>query len=64
MRRHGEIHDFRPTAIGRALGADGAQSLRDRVRRRDGGFVFRFHGLLKITDLSFAVPGDGRDLRA
>ena len=32
MRRHGEIHDFRPGAIGRALAAAGAQSLRHRLR--------------------------------
>jgi drug/metabolite transporter (DMT)-like permease len=56
MRRHGEIHDFRPNAIGRALAA--------MVRNRFviGGVVamavsfFAFLKLLSITDLSFAVP--------
>jgi drug/metabolite transporter (DMT)-like permease len=56
MRRHGEIHDFRPTAIGRALG------LMARNRFVIGSVVamavsfFAYMGLLKITDLSFAVP--------
>jgi drug/metabolite transporter (DMT)-like permease len=40
MRRHGEIHDFRPGAIGRALSA----LARNRLK------------LLSISDLSFAVP--------
>jgi drug/metabolite transporter (DMT)-like permease len=56
MRRHGEIHDFRPSAIGRALSA--------LVRNRFviGSAVamaisfFAFIKLLSITDLSFAVP--------
>jgi len=56
MRRHGEIHDFRPDAIGRALAA--------MVRNRFviGGVVsmavsfFAFLKLLSISDLSFAVP--------
>ena len=56
MRRHGEIHDFRPNAIGRALAA--------MVRNRFviGGVVsmavsfFAFLKLLSISDLSFAVP--------
>jgi drug/metabolite transporter (DMT)-like permease len=56
MRRHGEIHDFRPNAIGRALSG--------MVRNRFviGGVVsmavsfFAFLKLLSISDLSFAVP--------
>ncbi len=56
MRKHGEIHDFRPNAIGRALAA--------MVRNRFviGGVVsmavsfFAFVKLLSISDLSFAVP--------
>jgi len=56
MRRHGEIHDFRPTAIGRAL------SLMARNRFVIGSIVamavsfFAFMKLLSMTDLSFAVP--------
>jgi drug/metabolite transporter (DMT)-like permease len=56
MRQHGEIHDFRPNAIGRALAA--------MVRNRfviGGGIAmavsfFVFVKLLSITELSFAVP--------
>ena len=56
MRRHGEIHDFRPGAIGRAL------ALLARNRFVIGGVVamaisfFAFMKLLSMTDLSFAVP--------
>lgn len=56
MRHHGEIHDFRPGAVGRALAA--------MVRNRFviGGVAsmavsfFAFLKLLSISELSFAVP--------
>src|SRR5205809_139206 len=56
MRRHGEIHDFRPDAVGRALSAMA------RNRFVIGGVLsmavsfFTFLKLLSISDLSFAVP--------
>jgi drug/metabolite transporter (DMT)-like permease len=56
MRRHGEIRDFRPTAIGRAL------RLLARNRFVIGSVAamaisfFAFMKLLSMTDLSFAVP--------
>jgi drug/metabolite transporter (DMT)-like permease len=56
MRRHGEIHDFRPGAIGRAL------AMLARNRFVIGGVIamavsfFAFMKLLSLTDLSFAVP--------
>ncbi len=56
MRHHGEIHDFRPGALGRA-----AASLA-RNRFVIGSVVamavsfFAYLGLLTISDLSFAVP--------
>ena len=56
MRRHGEIHDFRPGAIGRAV------ALLARNRFVIGSVVamavsfFAYLGLLTISDLSFAVP--------
>ena len=56
MRRHGEIRDFRPGAIGRAL------ALLARNRFVIGGVIamavsfFAYMGLLTIADLSFAVP--------
>ena len=56
MRRHGEIRDFRPGAIGRAL----AVLARNRfvigsVAAMAISF-FAFMKLLSMTDLSFAVP--------
>jgi drug/metabolite transporter (DMT)-like permease len=56
MRRHGEIRDFRPGAIGRAI----AVLLRNRfvigsVIAMAVSF-FAYLGLLTIADLSFAVP--------
>src|SRR5215471_3502538 len=56
MRHHGEIHDFRPGAIGRAM------ALLARNRFIIGGILamavsfFAYMGLLTISDLSFAVP--------
>jgi drug/metabolite transporter (DMT)-like permease len=56
MRRHGEIRDFRPGAIRRAI------ALLSRNRFVIGSVVamavsfFAYLGLLTIADLSFAVP--------
>jgi drug/metabolite transporter (DMT)-like permease len=56
MRRHGEIRDFRPGAIGRAL------AVLSRNRFVIGSVVamavsfFAYLGLLTISELSFAVP--------
>jgi len=56
MRKHGEIHDFRPGAIGRAL------AVLARNRFVIGSILamavsfFAFVKLLSISDLSFAVP--------
>jgi drug/metabolite transporter (DMT)-like permease len=56
MRRHGEIRDFRPGALGRAM------ALLARNRFVIGSVVamavsfFAYMGLLTIADLSFAVP--------
>jgi len=56
MRRHGEIRDFRPTAIGRAM------ALLARNRYVIGSIAamaisfFAFMKLLSLSDLSFAVP--------
>jgi drug/metabolite transporter (DMT)-like permease len=56
MRRHGEIRDFRPGAIGRALSA----MARNRFVIGSGFAMavsfFAFMKLLSMTDLSFAVP--------
>jgi drug/metabolite transporter (DMT)-like permease len=56
MRSHGEIRDFRPGALGRAMAA------LTRNRFVIGGVAamavsfFAFLGLLNIAELSFAVP--------
>ena len=56
MKRHGEVHDFRPGAIGRMLAA------LTRNRYVLGGIVamaisfMAFMSLLSVADLSFAVP--------
>lgn len=56
MRRHGEIRDFRPGALGRTM------ALLSRNRFVIGSVVamavsfFAYMGLLTIADLSFAVP--------
>lgn len=56
MRRHGEIHDFRPGALGRAA------ALLVRNRFVIGSVVamaisfFAYMDLLTISDLSYAVP--------
>ncbi len=56
MRRHGEIHDFRPGALGRAA----ATLARNRfviasVAAMAVSF-FAYLGLLTVAELSFAVP--------
>jgi drug/metabolite transporter (DMT)-like permease len=56
MRRHGEISDFRPGAIGRAM------ALLARNRFVIGSVAamavsfFAYMGLLTVSELSFAVP--------
>jgi len=56
MRRHGEIHDFRPGALRRAM------ALLARNWFVIGGVVamaisfFAYLGLLTVSELSFAVP--------
>lgn len=56
MRHHGEIHDFRPGALGRVL-ASIAQNryIIGSVTAMTVSF-FAFMALLSIANLSFAVP--------
>ena len=64
MRRHGEIRDFRPGALGRAL------AVLARNRFVIGSVVamavsfFAFMGLLSIRRPEFRGAGHGRHLRA
>ncbi|HVP46748.1 MAG TPA: EamA family transporter [Bryobacteraceae bacterium] len=56
MRHHGEIHDFRPGALGRVVSAL-AQSW--HIMGSIGAMAvsfFAFMSLISIADLSFAVP--------
>jgi drug/metabolite transporter (DMT)-like permease len=56
MRRHGEIHDFRPDALGKLLRL--LASNRNIVISMvcSGISFFAFLRLVSIADLSFAVP--------
>jgi drug/metabolite transporter (DMT)-like permease len=56
MRRHGEIRDFRPGALGRAA----ASLARNRFVIGSAAAMsisfFAYMGLLTVSELSFAVP--------
>jgi drug/metabolite transporter (DMT)-like permease len=62
MKRHGEIHDFRPNVLGRLLA---------RLARKRNLILsvvcmavsfFAFMPLLQVADLSFAVPASAGSL--
>ena len=56
MRRHGEIRDFRPGAIGRALAVLARNRFVIGAVAAMAVSFFAFMKLLSMTDLSFAVP--------
>jgi drug/metabolite transporter (DMT)-like permease len=56
MRRHGEIHDFRPGAIGRAAGLLARNGFVIGSVAAMAVSFFAYMGLLTLTELSFAVP--------
>jgi len=56
MRRHGEIRDFRPGALGRAAGSLARNSVVIGSVVAMAVAFFAYLGLLSVTDLSFAVP--------
>jgi uncharacterized membrane protein len=56
MRRHGEIHDFRPGAIGRLLALLARNKYIVTSVLAMGVSFFAFMALLSIADMSFAVP--------
>src|ERR1017187_7950978 len=56
MRRHGEIHDFRPGAIGRALAMLSRNIFVIGSVAAMAVSFFAYLGLLTISELSFAVP--------
>ncbi len=56
MRRHGEIHDFRPGALGRAAAALSRNAYVIVAVLMMTVAFFAFIKLLSVADLSFAVP--------
>jgi drug/metabolite transporter (DMT)-like permease len=56
MRRHGEIHDFRPGAVGRALALLARNAFVIGAAVCMAVSFFAFMKLLSVSELSFAVP--------
>src|ERR1017187_1699857 len=56
MRRHGEVRDFRPSAIGRAMAALARNRFVIAAVAAMAVAFFANLGLLSVADLSFAVP--------
>jgi drug/metabolite transporter (DMT)-like permease len=56
MKRHGEIHDFRPGAIGRLLAILARNKFVVAAVVAMAVSFFAFMALLSVSDLSFAVP--------
>ena len=56
MRHHGEIHDFRPGAIGRVLAVLASNRFIIAAVLCSAVSFFTFLQLVSIADLSFAVP--------
>lgn len=56
MKRHGEIHDFRPGALGRVLGLLARNKIMIVSMVCSGVSFFAFIRLVATADLSFAVP--------
>ena len=56
MRRHGEIHDFRPGAIGKAFGMVASNSYVIISTCAMAVSFFSFLKLVSIAPMSFAVP--------
>ena len=56
MRRHGEIRDFRPTALGRAAATLAHNRFVIASVFAMAVSFFAYMGLLTVAELSFAVP--------
>lgn len=56
MKRHGEVHDFRPGALGRVAYAISQNSLIILSVVMMAVSFFAFMALLSVADLSFSVP--------
>jgi len=62
MKKHGEIHDFRPGALGRVLGALARNWYVVVSIVLMGVSFFAFVELLAVADMSFAVPATAGSL--
>ena len=56
MRHHGEIHDFRPSAVGRAVALLARNWYVIASVAAMAVSFFAYLGVLTVADLSFAVP--------
>jgi drug/metabolite transporter (DMT)-like permease len=56
MRHHGEVHDFRPGAIGRMLAIMARNKYLIASVAAMAVSFFAFMSLLSVSELSFAVP--------
>jgi bacterial/archaeal transporter family protein len=56
MKRHGEIRDFRPSALGRLLAVLARNKFIAASIAAMAVSFFAFMALLSVSDLSFAVP--------
>jgi drug/metabolite transporter (DMT)-like permease len=56
MKRHGEIHDFRPSGLGRLLATLARKSYLILAVMFMALSFFAFMTLVQVADLSFAVP--------
>jgi drug/metabolite transporter (DMT)-like permease len=62
MRRHGEIHDFRPGALGRAMALLARNRFIIAAVFAMAISFFAYMGLLSTSELSFAVPATAATL--
>jgi len=62
MKRHGEIHDFRPTGIGRLLATLARRKYLILAVFFMAISFFAFMTLVGVADLSFAVPASAASL--
>jgi len=62
MKRHGEIHDFRPSGLGRLLATLARKTYLILAVLCMAVSFFAFMTLVQVADLSFAVPASAASL--
>ena len=62
MKRHGEIHDFRPAGLGRVLATLARKTNLILAVACMAVSFFAFMALVQVADLSFAVPASAGSL--